>query len=137
MSSTCMLHFAGGKLRTKVCETERTRTQGLSGVIHLPEGDGMLFVMKSVGPANFWMRNTFIPLDIAFLDPEFMIIEIAAMDPHIGKSSCDGAVGYAVETNSGWFLKHGVIPGDYVTIETGISAMEEMVRETVAEMRKR
>ena len=137
MSNTCTLHFTGGKLRTKACTTEHTRTQGLAGVTHLPEGDGMLFVMESVGPANFWMRNTTVPLDIAFLDSKFRIIEIASMDPHTGRSSCDGPVRYAVETNSGWFLEHGVIPGDYVAVETGSSAVKEMVREMVAGMRKR
>lgn len=129
MFDSKILNFGGKQLCVDVCDTESLRTSGLMGVKLLPEGCGMLFVMDDVGPASFWMKNTLIPLDIAFLDEKFRIIEIDEMEPHVGKKSCKGPVKYAVETNRGWFRRNGIAENQCITISEGLQQIRSFVNE--------
>jgi hypothetical protein len=129
-----ILNFGGRQLSVGVCDNDSTRSRGLMNVKNLPHDCGMLFVMDECGPAHFWMKNTFVPLDIAFLDQNCRILEICDMEPHVGKSSCGGPVKYVVETNRGWFAENGIMPGDEVGMSENFGSLKDMVSEVVLEM---
>lgn len=134
MFNDCVLQFGGCQLNAKLCDDETSRARGLMGVKNLPHNCGMLFVMDELGPASFWMKNTHIPLDIAFLDEGMRILDIGQMEPHTGRCECSGPVRYVVEANEGWFQRSGIQPGDRMTMNDNNLVLKQMVGEVVAEM---
>jgi len=109
------LTMNGHKLTAEVAQTNPVRMQGLMHRRMLPENRGMLFVFDNVGIHGMWMKNTYIPLSVAFLDERGVIINIADMEPHTtdGHSATSPAK-YALEVNRGWFAKRGIKPGTRV-----------------------
>ena len=106
------LTIGGHKLAAEVAHTESTRSQGLMHRRMLPETRGMLFVFDRIDRHAMWMMNTYIPLSVAFLDAQGVIINIADMAPHT--TNAHGATQpakYALEMNLGWFRKHGIGSG--------------------------
>ena len=78
----------------------------------MPSDDGMLFVFESRAGHCFWMRNTKIPLSIAFIQDDGKIVNIENMKPMTEDHHCPTeAVRYALEMNQGWFAKHGIKAG--------------------------
>jgi uncharacterized membrane protein (UPF0127 family) len=105
-------------LRVEVVETLEKQERGLMFRQSLPENEGMLFVYREPQELAFWMRNTFIPLDIAFVGADGIILNIhqaRPLDEGVLYRSA-GAAKYVIETNRGWFSRHGIRPGDRVTI---------------------
>jgi uncharacterized membrane protein (UPF0127 family) len=106
----------GRKLVVETVTTPDKIERGLMYRDHLPEDHGMLFVFSRPHPLAFWMKNTKIPLSVAFLDTDRRIINLADMEPMDAKthhrSKRPGL--YALEVNRGWFARHGVKPGDPV-----------------------
>jgi len=103
-------------LRVEVAVTLEKQERGLMFRQSMPENEGMLFVYKEPQEMSFWMRNTFIPLDIAFVDADGIILNIhqaKPLDDSIHYRSA-GAAKYVIETNQGWFSRHGIRPGDKV-----------------------
>jgi uncharacterized membrane protein (UPF0127 family) len=94
--------------------TNAQRTKGLMHRTSLPKNRGMLFVFAQPEPRSFWMKNTQIPLDIAYLDSSGRIVEIHKLYPHNqnGVSSRSRAIQFALEVNQGWFKENGVQAGD-------------------------
>lgn len=81
----------------------------------LPPDTGMLFVFDRPGLPCFWMKNTPLPLSIAFIDQRGRIVNIADMQPHDQTSHCPTApVLYALEMQQGWFRQKGIKPGTQV-----------------------
>ncbi len=79
----------------------------------LPENHGMLFVFDREQPLAFWMKNTKIPLSIAFLNKDFVIVDIQDMEPFSEKTHISAVPAmYALEVNQGFFRKHGIEVGD-------------------------
>jgi uncharacterized membrane protein (UPF0127 family) len=77
----------------------------------------MLFVFGQDTNAGFWMKNTKIPLSIAFIDREGTIMETQDMEPLAAKTHTPAqAYRYALEVNRGWFVRHGLGAGDRVEI---------------------
>ncbi len=106
-------------LTVELAITPLERQVGLMFREYLPENRGMLFVFESEDYLTFWMKNTSIPLSIAFINPEGIIVDIQNMEPftttpHVSK---ERAI-YALEVNKGWFKKHGITVGDTVKIIT-------------------
>ncbi|MDX1755041.1 MAG: DUF192 domain-containing protein [Marinobacter sp.] len=106
-------------LQVEVAETVDQRRMGLMGRDHLPANRGMLFLYPSQRAADtgFWMRNTRIPLDIAYLDQDGRVRNIRAMEPCPDGAACPtypAGVPYraALEVKQGWFADHGVTVGD-------------------------
>lgn len=88
------------------------RAQGLMGRPSLPEQRGMLFVFDRPGVQCFWMRNTLIPLSIAFLRDDGSIVNIEHMQPLKDDDHCSiEPVRLALEVNQGWFEKRNIAPG--------------------------
>lgn len=103
------------EIRVEVADDEAERKRGLMHRDSLPEDRGMLFVYPEERTLSFWMRNTNIPLDIAFLDRRGTIVDIQSMDAQTDRlyESRQPAM-YALEMNRGWFGDHGVEVGDRV-----------------------
>lgn len=105
----------------EIAATESERSRGLAGRDSLPEDRGMLFVFEEPGDHLFWMADTTIPLSIAFLDPEGIILNVEEMEPlSLDTHGPDAPALYALEVNRGWFAERGVVVGD--TVRLGASA---------------
>ena len=96
-------------------EVARTPTQQAVGMMfrrQMGANEGMLFVNAERGVRCFWMRNTLIPLSIAFIDDDGSIVNIADMQPHSEQSHCSAQpVRFALEMRQGWFAKRGIGAG--------------------------
>lgn len=83
----------------------------------------MLFVFDSPGEWGFWMKNTFIPLSIAFIDSEKKILNIEDMQPHdLRLVQPKGDVLYALEVNQGWFARHSITPGAVLVFSSNLES---------------
>ena len=79
----------------------------------LPPDAGMLFVFPHERVLSFWMKNTPLPLSIAYADREGRIVRIADLEPHDERGVSSGRPAlYALEMNRGWFKRKGVMAGD-------------------------
>jgi len=97
----------------EVVRTPEERAQGLMGRKHLGEDEGMLFIFEKEDYHSFWMKNTLIPLSIAFVDREGKILRIADMEPLTLESHPPPRpILYALEMKKGWFSTNGVQVGD-------------------------
>src|SRR5262249_46000120 len=106
------LTINGHKLAAEVARTEDTRMEGLMHRRVLPENRGMLFVFRESALHAMWMMNTYIPLSVAFLDANGVIINIEDMQPHTrDPPPAAKPAKYALEVNRGWFKKRGIKPG--------------------------
>lgn len=107
---------AGKPLSVEVAATSQDRSTGLMHRRMLPEDWGMLFVFPDVAYHGMWMRNTLIPLSVAFLDDKGVIINIRDMKPQTEEThAASNPARYALEVNAGWFRKHGIGPGAKIT----------------------
>lgn len=99
-------------IHAEVADSFGTRMQGLMHRRSLPPNGGMLFVFDEEAIQCMWMKNTLIPLSVAFLDASGAIINIADMRPRTEESHCAARPArYALEMTQGWFAKHGVRAG--------------------------
>jgi uncharacterized protein len=101
--------FGTDTVRAEVARTPEQREQGLMYRESLEHGRGMLFVFPDSQIRSFWMRNTFIPLDIAYMDESLRIVDIQAMEPE-DESTYPSArpAMFALEVPGGWFDEAGV-----------------------------
>ena len=100
----------------EVAATPDQRTIGLMYRFSLPADHGMLFVFPEPQPLSFWMRNTYIPLSIAYIDVEGRILNVVEMAPRSDATHPSrGEALYALEMRKGWFADKGVGPGTRVT----------------------
>ena len=104
------------KITVEIAKTDEERRQGLMFREELLDGEGMLFVFERDARHSFWMKNTLIPLSIAFISSDGEIIEIKDMQPHNEDSVAPSRmVRYALEVPQGWFDRAGIKPGDTIT----------------------
>ena len=100
----------------EVASTPEQRTIGLMYRFSLPADHGMQFVFPEPQLLAFWMRNTYIPLSIAFIDAEGRILNVEEMPPRSDATHPSrGDALYALEMRKGWFAERGVGPGARVT----------------------
>ena len=100
------------RIEAEVAARDPERQTGLMHRQSLPAQRGMLFVFPQDNTYCMWMRNTLIPLSVAFLDGEGRIINIADMAPHSEENHCARRPArYALEMNRGWFAQRGIKPG--------------------------
>ena len=111
----------GRRIAVVKAEIARTRDERSQGLMHrkkLPDGEGMLFVFERDEVLSFWMKNTLIPLSIAFIAYDGSIVEIRDMQPgNLNPVFSSRSVRYALEAPQGWFSRAGVNSGDVVRIE--------------------
>ena len=99
-------------IRAELAADHETRGRGLMHRKSLGPNSGMLFVFEGPGIQCMWMKNTNIPLSVAFLDDQGTIINIADMQPHTEDSHCAKRPAiYALEMAQGWFAQRGIKPG--------------------------
>jgi len=99
-------------IKAEVADDDRKRAVGLMFRQSLAPGHGMLFVFREKAGHCFWMRNTLIPLSIAFLDDDGTVVNIEDMAPRSEESHCPKRpVRYALEMEQGWFAKRGIDAG--------------------------
>jgi uncharacterized membrane protein (UPF0127 family) len=99
-------------IQAEVAGTSATRSQGLMRRKSMSQGAGMLFLFDESAAHCMWMKNTLIPLSVAFIDERGQIVNIADMQPLDETSHCASRPArYALEMNQGWFKKRGIAPG--------------------------
>ena len=103
------------KLTVEIADTPETQEKGLMGRESMTEDHGMLFVYDRDSRKSFWMKNTLIPLSIAYIAADGTIREIYDMEP-LSTRIVDSrySVRYALEVNQGAFQRHGIKEGDKV-----------------------
>ncbi|HWS73772.1 MAG TPA: DUF192 domain-containing protein [Quisquiliibacterium sp.] len=110
-------------IRAELAANDRTRSRGLMFREALGPSEGMLFVFQSASRQCFWMRNTLIPLSIAFIDDDGSIVNIADMQPRSDDSHCSAKpVRFALEMEQGWFAKRGLASGSRLRGPQGMFA---------------
>lgn len=132
------VEFEQAGLWVELATTPGERRKGLSGRKELEQDRGMLFVWPDSAPRRFWMKDTSIPLSVAFLTERGRILNIARMEPSQTERTypSQGPAKYALEVNRGWFARHGIGPGDRArlhppgTEETGPSSDPSRVPQT-------
>jgi uncharacterized protein len=112
---TVPLTLGGTTVQAELADDEEERAMGLMGRHSLGPDQGMLFVYPDEAPRSFWMKNTPLPLSIAFLDAQGRIVRIADMAPlDLSPVPSRRPAMYALEMERGWFAAHGVFEGDKV-----------------------
>jgi len=107
------LKVDGHEIWAEVANKEATRSSGLMFRQEMDWDNGMLFVFPDSATRAFWMKNTLIPLSIAFMDSNGKILNTEEMVPQSEQSIwSNGPAKFALEMNGGWFTKEGVKPGD-------------------------
>jgi uncharacterized membrane protein (UPF0127 family) len=116
-----VIETAGGDhipIHTELARTNGERAQGLMNRPSLPDGEGMLFVFEREQILSFWMKNTLIPLSIAFIRTDGRIVEIRDMKAlDVTAVNSSRSVRYALEVPQGWFTRAGIKPGDYLQLD--------------------
>lgn len=117
------VRFAGDQatLTVRIAEDAASRARGLMGVTSLPPDGGMAFLFEEPTDGSFWMKDTLIPLSIAFVDAQGRIISIREMTP-CEADPCrtyapGGTYTMAVEANAGWFDERRVMVGDVAELQ--------------------
>ncbi|TEA78150.1 DUF192 domain-containing protein [Allopusillimonas ginsengisoli] len=112
---TTQLLVGGQSVQAEVAATEQSRSYGLMNRSALPDNHGMLFVFEHPGNVCFWMKDTLIPLSIAFIDEQGKITNIENMQPQSLTSHCPvRPIRYALEMEQGWFSARQIGPGTVV-----------------------
>ena len=112
---TVTLTIGTHKLIAEVVASPEQRALGLMNRFSLKPDHGMLFVFERSEPLSFWMKNTYIPLSIAFLAPDGRIVNIEDMKPQSEETHWSrGPAMYALEMKKGWFAERGIGPGAVV-----------------------
>ena len=100
------------RIRAEVANGMDSRMQGLMYRKSMAQNSGMVFVFDENAAHCMWMKNTLIPLSVAFLGEDGAIINIADMQPHSEQSHCAARPArYALEMNKDWFVQRGIKPG--------------------------
>ena len=109
------------RLRVEVADTESELARGLSYREDLPSDQGMLLVVGDSQP-GFWMRDTSIPLSVAFISTDGTILDIQDMEPFSTRiHNIDEPYFFALEVNQRWFQEHNVAPGDLVRLPESVA----------------
>ena len=110
------LKISGYTLSAEVAYKKESRIRGLTYRNFMKKNSGMLFVFPEASIHSMWMVNTYIPLSVAFLDKNGMILNIIDMSPHTRtRNSATSKAKYALEMNLGWFSSRSIKAGEKIT----------------------
>lgn len=109
------------ELVTEMALNGEQQMTGMMWRTNMPENTAMIFVHPAPRQASYWMKNCYVPLSIAYIDTDGVILEIHDMKPHDTNSvvSASMNVRFALETPQGWFQRHNVSTGAVVRTERG------------------
>lgn len=135
-----MLHISinGRHLEVELSTTNEARSRGLMYRDYMDPDSGMLFIFPDVDYRSFWMENTQLPLSIAYLNEDGVILNIEEMAPFSRSSvKSSGPAAYALEVNAGWFSRNHIRSGDRVDgiPQSGV-IVESLLREYIGELLK-
>jgi uncharacterized membrane protein (UPF0127 family) len=117
---TAWVIFGTDTVVAEVARTEAQREVGLMGRESIPDGTGMLFMWERPEQRSFWMKDTFVALDIGFMDANYRVFDIQQMEPmSLDPHESSGPGLFALEVPGGWFAAHGVVEGDVAEIVFG------------------
>ena len=109
--------IAALNITVEVADEPHERHLGLMYRKEMPKDHGMIFVYPDEKIRNFWMKNTYIPLSIAYLDAEGIVLHLADMTPlNLDPVSSIYPAQYALEMNRGWFSQHQVTIGTQIDV---------------------
>ncbi len=110
------LSISGKEIRAETADEEHERAAGLMFRKELANDTGMLFIMPQTGPVGFWMRNTELPLTIAYIAPNGAIMELHDLEPYNERPvpSRFPQIAFALEMPRGWFTENNIWPGERV-----------------------
>lgn len=113
---TTELRIGAKKISAEIADDDTERSTGLMFRKSLASDSGMLFVMDRVAPVGFWMKNTGVPLTIAYIDENGLIKELHDLEPRDEKpvTSRFPNIAYALEMPQGWFSKNNIWPGERI-----------------------
>ena len=110
------LKVSGYTLSAEVAYKKESRIKGLAYRDFIKKNSGMLFIFPEASIHSMWMVNTYIPLSVAFLDKNGMILNIIDMSPHTRtRNSAASKAKYALEMNLGWFSSRSIKAGEKIT----------------------
>lgn len=114
------IEIAGNKLLVDLARSNTERRCGLSLRDKIPADYGMLFIFPKARRLQFWMRNTYVPLSIAFISEQKKVLNIADMEPNQTRTRyfSKGPAIYALEVPKGWFEQNNVKAGDTLTFRS-------------------
>jgi len=102
-------------IQAEIVATEAERQQGLMFREQMAQNEGMVFLFGAPAGVCMWMKNTLIPLSVAFIDDDGKIVNIESMKPQSLESHCSKKpVRYALEMNEGWFRQKNIKPGSTI-----------------------
>lgn len=103
------------RIEAEVAASPEARMRGLMQRTTLPPQRGMLFVFDQEARHCMWMKNTYLPLSVAFLDAAGRILNIEEMQPQTEDNHCAARPArFALEMNAGWFARRGIRAGDTI-----------------------
>lgn len=114
--------FGADTVLAEVAATSDERAEGLMYREAVPDGTGMLFVFPDVSVRGFWMANTYVALDIAFMDAAFNVVDIIPMQPLVTETYNSRAPAmYGLEVRQGWFRDNGIGIGSRAQVVFGVT----------------
>lgn len=112
--------FGADTVVAELANTSALRQRGLMYRDDVPAGTGMLFVFTDSEVRSFWMQNTYVSLDIAFMDTELRVVDIQQMEARTEDFHESRAPAmYALEVQKGWFAAHNIQIGAQARLVTG------------------
>jgi uncharacterized membrane protein (UPF0127 family) len=122
--STMTFGGTDATLSVALADDPDERRNGLMGIEELPADQGMAFVWPEPVDSTFWMKDTLVPLSVAFVDGSGRVIDVVDMQPcetdPCPSYGVDEPFVLAVEANLGWFDDHGVDAGDRAELRRGL-----------------
>jgi len=117
---TAWVVFGADTVLAEVASLPEQRDRGLMNRDSVPDGTGMLFVFPTSEERSFWMRDTYVALDVAFFDEAYAIVSIKQMEPLDETLTDSGAAAaFALEVRQGWFAEHGIAAGAVAKVVFG------------------
>lgn len=130
-SARYRLFLGGREVSVELALTQEARARGLMYRRTLDDGTGMLFVFPDEAYRSFWMKNTYVPLSIAFLDARWRIVSMHDMQP-LDETTVRSALParFALEVPQGWFRRNGIGPG--VVVRPGMALKQKLAAGTAS-----
>jgi hypothetical protein len=118
---TVKLWLGPQEMTAEVAITEQQVRTGMMFRTNVDENEGMIFILPNTERAAFWMKNCFVPLSVAYIDPDGVIQEIHPLEPQNTNSviAASENIRFALETKQDWFQRHNIGPGAIIRTERG------------------
>ena len=119
--ATIQLWIGPEQMTAEMAVTGKQIMTGMMFRTNMVPNEGMIFVLPTTQRASFWMKNCYVPLSVAYIDPDGVIQEIHHLQPQDTNAvfSAGDNIRFALETPQGWFKSHHIQPGTTIRTERG------------------